>query len=123
MMSTPTIIRLVEAQNSFPGKTYPLMHYLEDLDGAVWSELRTNDTISTYRRNLQRLYVGRLVEIIKNSARLDKYSGDVSAIVMQRLEDVEEKLRKAMVKQKDAMTRYHLKYLHGKVVEALKTTG
>ena len=123
MMSTPTIIRLVEAQNSFPGKTYPLMHYLEDLDGAIWTELRTNDTISTYRRNLQRLYVGRLVEIITNSQRLDKYSGDVSAIVMQRLEDVEEKLKKAIPKQKDTMTKYHLKYLYGKIDEALKSSG
>ena len=123
MMSTPTIIRLVEAQNSFPGKAYPLMHYLDDLDGMVWTELRTNDTITTYRRNLQRLYVGRLVEIINNSQRLDKYSGDVSAIVMQRLEDIAEKLKKAIPKQKDVMTRYHLKYLYGKVVEAVKTSG
>jgi len=120
MMSTPTLIRLVEAQNTFPGRTYPLMHYLEDLDGMVWTELRTNDTVTTYRRNLQRLYVGRLIEIISNSQRLDKYSGDVGAIVMQRLEEIEEKLRKAIPKQKEVMTKYHLRYLHGKVLEVIR---
>jgi len=121
MMSTPTLIRMVEAQTAFPGKTYPVMHYLEDMDNVMWTELRSYDTISTYRRNLQRLYVGRLIEIMKSSQRLDKYSGDVSAIVMQRLEVIEERLRKTMPRTKDVMTRYHLKYLHGKVVEALKT--
>lgn len=122
MTSTNTLIKLVEAETAFPGKTYPLMHYLEDLDNTMWNELRTNDTITTYRRNLQRIYVGRLIELINSAQRLDRYAGDVSAIVMQRLEEIEEKLRKAIPKTKEVMTRYHLKYLHGKVEDVLKKT-
>jgi hypothetical protein len=123
LMSNSTMIKLVEAEEAFPRQTYPLMHYLEDLDGVIWTELRTNDTISTYRRNLQRLYVTRLIEIVSNSQRLDKYSGDVSAIVMQRLEEIEVRLRKAIPKTKHVMTKYHLKYLHGKVAAALNKTS
>lgn len=119
MTSTPLLIKMVEQEAAFPGKTYPLMHYLEDLDNTMWNELRTNDTISTYRRNLQRIYVGRLIDLINNAQRLDRYAGDVSAIVTQRLEEIEERLRKAIPKTKEAMTKYHLKYLHGKVVETL----
>lgn len=122
MTSSNTLIRLVEAENSFPGKSYPVMHYLEDLDNQIWMELRTNDTIPIYRRNLQRMYVGRLIDLINNAQRLDRYSGDVTALVTQRLEELEEKLRRAIPKTKEVMTKYHLKYLHGKVAEVLKKT-
>ncbi|HZY79497.1 MAG TPA: zinc-dependent metalloprotease, partial [Cyclobacteriaceae bacterium] len=121
LTSTTTLIRLVEAETAFPGKTYPLMNYMEDLDLVMWSELKENDTISTYRRNLQRIYVGRLIDLLGASQRLDKYAGDISAIVLQRLEEIEAKLKKAVPKTKDVMTRYHLKYLQGKVSATLKT--
>lgn len=121
MLSTTTLIKLVEAQTSFPGKTYPLIDYFENVDAIMWTELKDNDTISYYRRNLQRLYVTKLIELIKSSPRLDKYSGDVSAIVMQRLEDIDVKLKRAVPRTKDTMTRYHLKYLQGKVAEVVKT--
>jgi hypothetical protein len=120
LTSTTTLIKLVEAETAFPGKSYRLMRYMEDLDNVMWDELRTNDTVTTYRRNLQRIYVGRLIELISNAQRLDRYAGDVSAIVMQRLEEIEEKLKKAIPKTKDVMTKYHLKYLQGKVSEALR---
>jgi hypothetical protein len=120
MMSPTTLIKLVEAEAAFPGKSYPLMHYMEDLDEVMWNELRTNDTISTYRRNLQRLYVSKLIELINSSPRLDKYAGDISAIVMQRLEGIDERLRRAVPRTKEEMTKYHLKYLQGKVSSALK---
>lgn len=121
MMAPATLIKLVEAEASFPGKTYPLMHYMEDLDEVMWNELRTNDTISTYRRNLQRLYVSKLLDLIGSSSRLDKYAGDISAVVMQRLEEIDGKLRKAVPKTKEPMTKYHLKYLQGKVSGVVKS--
>jgi hypothetical protein len=122
LTSSSTLIKLVEAENSFPGKSYPVMHFLDDLDAVIWTELKTNDTIPVYRRNLQRLYVGRLIELKNSAPRLDRYSGDVMALVMQRLEDIDEKLKKAVPKTKDVMTKYHLKYLEGRVSEALRKT-
>ncbi|HMJ71606.1 MAG TPA: zinc-dependent metalloprotease [Cyclobacteriaceae bacterium] len=121
MTSTTTLIKLVESETAFPGKTYPLMNYMEDIDELMWDELRTNDTVTTYRRNLQRLYVTRLIDLINAAPRLDKYAGDISAIVTVRLEEVDARLRKAIPKTKDVMTKYHLKYLQGKVSAVLKS--
>lgn len=120
LTSTPTLIKIVEAETAFPGKSYRLMNYMEDLDATIWDELKTNDTITTYRRNLQRIYVGRLIDLMGAAQRLDRYAGDVSAIVLQRLEEIDDKLKKAIPKTKDVMTRYHLKYLQGKIAETLK---
>jgi hypothetical protein len=115
LLSTTVLIRMAEANIAFPGRSYSLMHYLEDIDAAMWTELRSNDSINVYRRNLQRLYVGRLIDLMNNSVRMDKHSWDVSPLVMQRLDEIETRLRKAIPRMRDPLSEYHLTYLYERV--------
>jgi hypothetical protein len=118
LLSTAVLIKVAEANIAFPGKAYPMMHYLEDIDEAMWTELRSNDSISVYRRNLQRLYVGRLIELMNNSARMDKFSWDVSPLVMQRLDIIESRLRRSIPRMRDPLSQYHLRYIYDRIREA-----
>lgn len=118
LLSTSVLIRIAESDAAFPGRAYPLMHYLEDIDYAMWTELRSYDSISVYRRNLQRLYVGKLIDLMNNASRMDKFSWDVSPLVMQRLDAIEVRLRKVIPRMKDPLSEYHLRYLHEKVKAA-----
>jgi hypothetical protein len=118
LLSTTVLIKMADGTAAFPGRSYPLMHYLEDIDAAMWTELRSNDSISVYRRNLQRLYVGRLLDLMNNSVRMDKYSWDVSPLVMRQLDGIETRLRKAIPRMRDPVSRYHLQYIYERVKTA-----
>jgi hypothetical protein len=118
LLSTSVLMKMAEGTAAFPGRAYPLMHYLEDIDAAMWTELRSYDSISVYRRNLQRLYVGRLIDLMANSVRMDKHSWDVSPLVMRQLDAIETRLRKATPRMKDPVSRYHLQYIYERVKAA-----
>lgn len=113
LLSSATLIRLAEAEATFPGRTYSVHHFFEDINELMWSEIGRSDSISSYRRNLHRLYVGRLVDLVNNASRLDRYSGDVLPAVMMTLESIVSRLRKA--KMKDPVSKFHLKYLEQRV--------
>jgi hypothetical protein len=118
LLSTSVLMKMAEGTAAFPGRAYPLMHYLEDIDAAMWTELGSYDSISVYRRNLQRLYVGRLIDLMANSVRMDKHSWDVSPLVMRQLDAIETRLRKATPRMKDPVSRYHLQYIYERVKAA-----
>ena len=52
--------RLIETEARIGDDAYSLGEMLDDLRGAVWSELRTGRSIDIYRRNLQRGYLERM---------------------------------------------------------------
>ncbi|MEE9134075.1 MAG: zinc-dependent metalloprotease [Gemmatimonadota bacterium] len=52
--------RLIETEARIGDDAYSLGEMLDDLRGAVWSELRTGRSIDIYRRNLQRGYLERI---------------------------------------------------------------
>jgi hypothetical protein len=120
LLGNSTLIKLAEGQAMFGEDAYPIMHFFEDVDAAMWTELRSNDSIPVHRRNLQRYYVNKLIDLSGNASKIDKYYGDVSPVVLKVLTSIEERLRKAINKSKDPMTSYHLRYLHGRVSTTLK---
>jgi hypothetical protein len=82
---------------------------MDDLDNIMWSELSTNSTISIYRRNLQRNYVERLLELATPKSGWD--TRDIGPITRNKLLDIRMRIEKALPKTKDAMTVYHLRYI------------
>ena len=62
--------RLIEDE-AFRGEmAYGLGEMLEDLRSSVWRELQSGGSIDTYRRNLQRSYLGRVEEVMKDEAAI-----------------------------------------------------
>jgi hypothetical protein len=115
LLGSNMLTRLADAEVTYGPQAYRLMDFFEDLDEAMWTELRSNDSISVYRRNLQRLYTDKLLELASGS-RSDRLYRDVVPIAIQQLEAIQARLKKAMSRAKDPMTEYHLKYLYNKVV-------
>lgn len=120
LFGSSTLIKLAEGQTMFGGNAYPIMHFFEDVDAAMWTELKSNDTITVHRRNLQRYYVNKLIDLYNSSPKVDRYYGDVSPAVLKVLESIQDRLKKTMNKSKDPVTAYHLRYLHDRVATALK---
>ena len=110
---------MADAQVVYGKRAYPLINFIDDLDNAMWNELKTYDTISSYRRNLQQVYVDKLLDLISPS-RIDKVSRDIPPIIINKLGEIQARIKKALPKTKGAMTVYHLKFIENKINVALK---
>ncbi|HYC86951.1 MAG TPA: zinc-dependent metalloprotease, partial [Chryseosolibacter sp.] len=115
LLSPATLSKLAVAEAVYGPKAYQLVDYFSDIDNALWSELKSGSTIDIYRRNLQRTYVDKLLEL---SAKPGKDYRDVGPIMKMKLAEIAVNIGRALPKVKDQMTTYHLKYIQGKLASA-----
>ena len=119
LLNNNNLAKMADAQVVYGKRAYPLINFIDDLDNAMWNELKTYDTISSYRRNLQQVYVDKLLDLISPS-RIDKVSRDIPPIIINKLGEIQARIKKALPKTKGAMTVYHLKFIENKINVALK---
>ena len=119
LLNNNNLGKMADAQVVYGKRAYPLINFIDDLDNAMWNELKTSDTISSYRRNLQQVYVEKLLDLISPS-RIDKVSRDIPPIIINKLGEIQARIKKALPKTKGAMTVYHLKFIENKINIALK---
>lgn len=108
LLSASTLAKLSVSQAMYGDKSYHLTDYFNDINSAIWKELKSHDNIDIYRRNLQRSYLDRLIELSGKSA---KDYRDVGPIVKAGLKELHRAMKKAASKTKDSITEYHLKYM------------
>jgi hypothetical protein len=113
ILSNSTLNKISEGEAMYGVKAYRLIDFLDELDNAMWTELASYSSISIYRRNLQRYYVERLLELANPKSGWD--TRDVGPVVKSKLAEISLRIDKALTKTKDAMTVYHLRYLKQKI--------
>ena len=119
LLKPANLIKMSDAHIVHGSKAYPLINFFDDLDNPMWTELNTYDTISTYRRNLQQLYVDKLIELAFPS-KVDRTLRDIPPIVINKLGEIQARIKKALPRTKGAMTVYHLRFLENRITNALK---
>jgi Txe/YoeB family toxin of Txe-Axe toxin-antitoxin module len=60
LLSFDRLQRLIESEAALGNAAYTMGEFVDDLRGAVWTELRTGAATDVYRRNLQRAHLERL---------------------------------------------------------------
>lgn len=119
MLSSNTLSKIASAEAMYGRKTYSLLAYFHALDEAMWTELGNHLPIDVYRRNLQRSYIDKLMELAGAPSGRD--TRDVGPIVKQKLEEIHQKLGKAASRTKDEITVYHLKYMQSKIIKDISS--
>jgi hypothetical protein len=119
LLGNNTLSKLVANENMYGAKSYRLLDFLNDLDNTMWTELLENGPIDSYRRNLQRSYVDKLLEMA-NPTRYSKDFRDAAPIAKNLLIGIQKKVNKSSSRTKDEMTTYHLKYISDKIQAELK---
>ncbi len=66
LLAPTRLSRMAEVEVAHPGAAYPLVAYLDDLHGALWSELSTTGPVGPYRRALQRAYLDRVGALLND---------------------------------------------------------
>lgn len=136
MLRTVTLSKLLEAEVMYDSAdVYRLTDYIKDLNQAILEEAYRQAPVSLYRRNLQRSYINKLINILMPPAApaatsnplLARSSGggrssdnnDVKAVVRANLSTLLPLLQRAGTVSADTMTRYHYQDLAVAVKNAL----
>lgn len=94
--------------------------YLADLEDLLFAELEApRDGIDLFRRNVQRSYVERALEILSDR----EGDGEVRALVRRGLTQIELKVKAARGRAGDDVTAAHLAYLEALLGEGLGDEG
>lgn len=117
LLSLSTLDNLINNEALFGKGAYALTDFFKDLDAMMWTELEDYGPVDIYRRNLQRIYVEKLLETV-NPDRLGRDLGDVIPILQAKLDEIKAKLKKASAKTEDTLTKYHLNYLYERIDES-----
>lgn len=132
--------RLIES-NSFDAKAYGLDDMFTDLRKGIWSELASRKAIDSYRRNLQKVHVEKLIALLDPPAPTpnqnfggfsspffpaspaspvaDPRKSDVISLSRAHLNALKSEIGAALPGTTDKMSRYHLQDVLVRINQAL----
>ena len=117
LFNTNTISKLAVYEAMYGEKAFTLIDYFNEIDRAMWKELREEEPIDVYRRNLQRSYVETLINLSNKSG---KEYRDAGPILKNKLVEIHTNIKKGKRKIDDPMSQYHLKFLEDRLQEVIE---
>ncbi|MDB5111217.1 MAG: hypothetical protein JWR67_2331 [Mucilaginibacter sp.] len=140
IVSVHTLNKLLAGEAANGASAYKVTDLFSDLNNSIFTELKGNQPIEIYRRNLQKLYVDKLIEIVKpkpqvvvatfvvpgrrgsaNQRELDQT--DALSIAKAQLRIINDMIKTALPNATDAMSNYHLQDLSDRITAALDPKG
>jgi hypothetical protein len=110
---------------------------MDDVRKGIWSELSSRKAIDPYRRNLQKAYAEKLIDIITPSTGITVIgvvtpgrtsfgpvpvnikNTDVTSVVRGQLRTLQSELNAAIPATSDRMSKYHLQDVSDRIKKAL----
>jgi hypothetical protein len=127
-------VRLMETGLS--AKNYTLDDLFTDLESGIWSEAKTGKSIDLYRRNLQKVYAEKLIDLLKpgkanvlsvpvgitygySTRVVELEKTDLPSVARAHLESLKTTLQGAIARSTDKNTKYHLQDVQQRIKQAL----
>lgn len=122
LISAHTINKMLKDETYNGSAAYTADDMFKDLKRSIWSELTNGKAIDIYRRNLQKNYVGALINIVKpKTPQTNQPVSDATGIARAQLVDLRQSMRSA-VTSSSGIKRSHLLDLQAQIDEALDTS-
>lgn len=135
LLSASTLNKLIVAEAADGNAAYKITDLFADLQGSVFSELKSNQVIDVYRRNLQKNYVEKLTAMLKpapvltgltftsgRNAGSSASQSDVISVVKAQLMELNSTI-KAAIPGATGLSKYHLQDISGRIESALDPKG
>jgi hypothetical protein len=125
LLSTSRLYRMNMQQMRFGDAAYSVNEMFTDLNKGLWSELKTNQPIDSYRRFLQKRYLEQCLLVLSlvgkpvDAAAVDISNTDIPVVLRNQLEIIRQQCLTALPGYKDEMTIAHLKYVADKIENGL----
>jgi len=145
LVSNHTLYKMIAAEAADGAAAYKMTDFFGDMQNIVFRELKSNQAVDVYRRNLQKLYIGKLIDLITptppvdpaqallagagrrgggGAARdADKEDTDVFSIAKAQLRAINAMIKSALPNTTDSMTAYHLQDMSERITQALNPKG
>ena len=143
LISANTLSKLLAGEAFDGDKAYKITSFFTDLNNAILREIATNQPIDVYRRNLQKIYVEKLIELVKpapvsaagtpaspvgapssgNTAAANAKYSDVVSVARAELRSINALVKSSLPSQKDSLSSYHLQDISDRIEEALNPKG
>jgi hypothetical protein len=128
------LFRLAAAANRYGSSTYGIDEMMDDVRKGVWSELSSKKPIDGYRRNLQKVYAEKLIDLLNPAALQISFAGqaprgftpppntrnsDVTSVVRGQLRSLQSEINAAVGSTTDKLSKYHLQDVSDRIKKAL----
>ena len=114
--------RLSETEALDGADSYTITELFSDVRQGIWSDLQSDDAIEPFRRNLQRAFLTKMTELMDTQEN-DYDHSDARAVARGTLEQLKKDLKKAIKRQKDDLSSYHLHDAFARVERLLEVTN
>jgi hypothetical protein len=118
------MVRLLET-SSVSKENYSVDELMTDLNKGIFSELKNKNSIDIYRRNIQKLYVDKVIELLKpgtasvrsvavgatsgyNTRKVNLAQTDLPSIARGQLNSLKNDLKLSTSRMTDKMSKYHV---------------
>lgn len=132
LYGTARLQRLIESKSAFP-QAYGLMDFFSDMQRGIWAEVNSGAAPSVFRRNLQKMHLEEMFELLKPkaasrpssssffraTASVNPVMTDITSLTKGMLKDLHADLKKAARRAPDKMTTYHYEDCMKRIEEAL----
>ncbi len=118
LLGTSRLQRIIENEAAF-SEAYSLQNFYDDLYNGIWTELKSGNDITVYRRNMQKNHLEKMISMLeptKNPA-----ATDVNSISLAMVHRLQADIKKSIKKSNDDMTRNHLEDCLFRIEKALKS--
>ncbi|MEO9209474.1 MAG: zinc-dependent metalloprotease [Ginsengibacter sp.] len=137
IINNNTISKLLRMEAYDPATAYTATEMLNDLKRGIWSELATHSSIDIYRRNLQKIYTQKLVDLLNpdpkstmtasfqrggmgGNVNTDANLTDNLSIIKGQAKSLIAEIKTALPLMKDNISKLHLQDVMERLQDALK---
>lgn len=135
LLAGDRMVRLLETSTASKDN-YSVDELISDLNKGIFSELKSNSSIDMYRRNIQKLYVDKMIGMLKpgnaevrsvpvgvtygfTTRRVNLAQTDLPSIARGQLNSLKNDLKMSSARMSDRMSKYHVLDLISRIGEAL----
>lgn len=119
LFDTDRMLRLIEAQAIKGDAAYSLTDLFEDTHDGVFGGSLRDKNLDAFRRNLQRAYVDKLIDLTKSTdAKISQ--SDVPPLAYATLKELQKEIKRRAGRQKEKVSEAHLRELATRIKMYLK---
>jgi hypothetical protein len=135
LMAGDRMVRLLETSMASKNN-YSVDELITDLNKGIFSELKSKNSIDMYRRNIQKIYIDKMIDLLKpgnatvrsvpvgvtygfNTRTVNLAETDLPSIARGQLISLKNDLKMSSARMTDRMSKYHVLDLISRINEAL----
>jgi len=144
LVTNHNLYKLISAEAENGSSAYKITDFFTDMQNMIFKEVKNNQPIDVYRRNLQKMYVAKLIELVKPAQVSttvlfvqagggrsgpgyvpdpEKEDTDVMSVAKAQLRSIDALIKTSLPGTTDSLSNYHLMDLSERINTALNPKG